>query len=165
MNRSPIYQTFSTRVLVPVRRRRHWPLALGVAAFVALVLAALALGRGLDARQETFGAKPAPAAAPVEVRSDLLRRYAEQEAQPAPTDAPAVPATATAARSVGGTGGVGLLLRAAPGLDSAPLKTLAEAAPVDVIGEEVIADGLTWAPVRDAAGVEGWVATDYLQPA
>jgi hypothetical protein len=162
MNRDPIYQTFSTRVLVPVRRRSRLPVLLSAAAVVALVLAAVLLGRGVGATQTGTGAKAGSVAGPDAAREDLLRRYAEQT--PVPTQTPAPAAEAVRLR-VAGTEGVGLLLRDAPGFAGTAVATLDESATVELLGDQVVADGLLWAPVRDAQGGEGWVAADYLQPA
>jgi hypothetical protein len=162
MDRSPIYQTFSTRVLVPVRRRSRRPLALVAAGAAALLLAALLLGRGVQSAEETQGAKAVRVAAPDAVRDDVLRHYREQAATPV---APTSPVATVATMRVAGTEGAGLLLRDAPGFGGAMLVTLGEDAILELRGEQVVADGLLWAPVRDTAGNEGWVAADYLQPA
>lgn len=163
MNRSPLYQTFATRLIVPVRRRSRWPLALATSAAVMLVLTAVLLGRGLTLPQHGYGAKASELGAPGTTREDLLRRYAEQTPTAPPVTNAAEPATVQ--QRVSGTGGAGLLLREQPGFAGARLVTLDEAAVVELRGDPMVADGIAWLPVRDAAGNEGWVAAEYLQPA
>jgi hypothetical protein len=176
MSRSPIYQTFSTRILVP-RRRSPWRGALVVLVLAVLATAGLALGRGLATPAARVGGKPVATSAPRSVREELVRSFeGSPTAQPAtqPATAPAqaaqpnvqpTAAPATSSWQVVGTDGVGLQLRAAPGLAAEVLATLPEGAQLTVSGDGVVVDGLVWLQVRDANGQAGWVAEDYLQGA
>jgi hypothetical protein len=176
MSRSPIYQTFSTRILVP-RRRSPWRVGLIVLALAALATAGLALGRGLATPEERVGGKPAATSAPRSVREELVRSFEGSptaqpatQAAPAPAEAvqpnlqpPAAPATSS--RQVVGTEGAGLQLRAAPGLAAEVVGTLSEGTQLSVSGDGVVVDGLVWLQARDASGQVGWVAEEYLRGA
>lgn len=63
-----------------------------------------------------------------------------------------------------GTGGVGLALRDAPG--GAIITFLAEGAPIEVLYQRVIVEGMEWIEVRDWRGRVGWVLSRfvYVQP-
>jgi beta propeller repeat protein len=82
---------------------------------------------------------------------------------PAPAAAPA-PAPVVVQVRVVGTDGAGVKLRAAPGLDGAPIRTIPEGTVLVSTGETRQADGLTWRSVRDADGRDGWVAAEYVAP-
>jgi hypothetical protein len=81
---------------------------------------------------------------------------------PAPT---APPSLVGQQRRVTGTEGLGLFLRAEPTTSNQPIKTLNEGTVVTIIGDERIAEDISWLQVRDETGAEGWVASQYLQPA
>ncbi|MEN9938694.1 MAG: hypothetical protein RLZZ387_5273 [Chloroflexota bacterium] len=178
MNRSPIYQTFSTRILVLRRKRPRWHLPAALLGIAALVIVGLILGQGFATPRPDFGTKGATSSNPSSARSDILQRFEQGTATPAApapgaaapapgAAAPAPAATAEAVQSaapylVAGTEGLGLVLRADPSPQSVPLATLADGTPLTVLGEEVIAEGMGWLPVRDAAGIEGWVAAEYV---
>lgn len=160
MDRSPIYQTFSTRVLVRQKTRARRHVVVVAALLAALVACGVLLGHG------AFAAKPSQAgtALPGHItgsgssRGDLLSRLAEQ-----PTAAPT--ATASPARlRVAGTEGLGLHLRAEPDRASTSRKILAEGEEVVTLGRDVDGPDRRWRFVRDSSGAEGWVADDYLQP-
>ena len=68
--------------------------------------------------------------------------------------AAAAPGTGT---RVAGTGGLGVMLRSRPALDARLPHGLVEGAVVDVLEHAG-----TWARVRAAGGVEGWVPSQYL---
>jgi hypothetical protein len=60
------------------------------------------------------------------------------------------------------TGGAGVNLRARAGERGQRLKTMPEGAVLEIVGGDVLADGLTWRQVRDAAGTTGWVAGKFV---
>jgi len=60
-----------------------------------------------------------------------------------------------------GTMGLGLRLRAAPGLHAAILMVIPEGEEVALLGDVEVADGYVWRNVA-YAGLEGWVAGEYL---
>jgi hypothetical protein len=88
---------------------------------------------------------------------------------PIPTMAPSPVAAATPvapprARVVG-AGADEINLRAEPSVNGARLKGLSDGVELEVLGEDVEADGRTWRHVRDPAdGAEGWVAAEFLGP-
>lgn len=60
-----------------------------------------------------------------------------------------------------GTGGTGLLLRAAPSGEE--IRTLPEGTLVTILEDEpVFLNGFTWRRVRVIGGEEGWIAGEYL---
>jgi hypothetical protein len=69
---------------------------------------------------------------------------------------------------VGKTDGTGANLRERPTSDSKAIAILMDGTTVEVIGEDVKADGITWRNVRTTGsttdGVTGWVAAQYLVP-
>jgi hypothetical protein len=77
---------------------------------------------------------------------------------PAPTDTPE-PELQTAVVS----SGVGVYLRDNPGVSALDLQWLLEGTPLEVLPEQADADGYTWVLVRTTDGVEGWVATDFIE--
>lgn len=88
-----------------------------------------------------------------------------------PVETPtATPQPAPAALAVGVTaevaaGGSGLNLREGPGLTFQILSLLPDGTRVEVIGGPEEVDGYTWWRVRTLdAGLEGWVAGDFLRP-
>jgi len=62
------------------------------------------------------------------------------------------------------TGGRGLRMRVAPGLDRPSVKTIPEGAVVKILDGPVDNDGYIWYGVRDPVGDYGWVAGDWLEP-
>ncbi|MBN1439845.1 MAG: SH3 domain-containing protein [Anaerolineales bacterium] len=71
---------------------------------------------------------------------------------PTPTPVPAV---------VRGTGGQGVYLRDAPGLDGKKIASLQEGDVVEILGPAMEKDGTWWVPVRTASGETGWMAVEY----
>lgn len=63
------------------------------------------------------------------------------------------------------TGEYGLFVRTNHSSDSDAIETLRDGTVVEQIGDDVIGDPYTWRPVRTPSGREGWVATQWLQPA
>lgn len=89
----------------------------------------------------------------------------------APADTPSaiptiLPATATPAAPAEKTAvvasGVGVWLRDAPTVNSNQLEWLLEGVVLTVLDGQETADDFDWQEVRTAAGVEGWVASDYI---
>ena len=62
------------------------------------------------------------------------------------------------------TDGTGVNLRARPSASAATLMVLAEGASVELVGQDVQAEGRTWRNVRSATGQTGWVAAQYVEP-
>lgn len=83
---------------------------------------------------------------------------AASSASPGPSPAPEPPSENMV---VANAGSEGVRLRATPGSGEA-LKVLYDGAAVTALGEERQEDGRTWRHVRDVAGAEGWVASDFL---
>ncbi len=77
---------------------------------------------------------------------------------PIPTDTPE-PDLQTAVVS----SGVGVYLRADPSVSALDLQWLLEGTPLEVLPGQADADGYTWVLVRTADGIEGWVATDFIE--
>jgi hypothetical protein len=76
----------------------------------------------------------------------------------------------TAAATTGGgqkvrvanTGGTGVRMRVEPSLKAAIAAKLADGTQLEIVGENKMADGLTWRNVRAPGDGRGWVAADYL---
>ena len=91
---------------------------------------------------------------------------------PTITPEPASPETDSAAAEgaqlrVFDTGELGLFLRAEPNTspDNPPIKTLPDGSLVTVIGQDYTGPERVWKNIRDDEGAEGWVATEFLEPA
>jgi SH3-like domain-containing protein len=81
---------------------------------------------------------------------------------PAATQAStAAPSTASGSYRIGGTDGLGVNFREAPGTDAAIIGSLAEGAVVEALEETRTVGDLTWRKIR-ANGREGWVVTAAL---
>jgi hypothetical protein len=88
---------------------------------------------------------------------------------PTPTSTPPPsPATGPSRPRVGKTDGTGANLRERPSGDARAIAILMDGTVVEVIGEDVQAEGRTWRNVRTTGsttdGVTGWVAAQYLVP-
>lgn len=85
----------------------------------------------------------------------------------APTAIPTIaPATATPApteKTAVVASGVGVWLRDAPTVSSNQLEWLLEGVILTVLDGQETADELDWQEVRTGDGVEGWVASDYIE--
>lgn len=89
---------------------------------------------------------------------------ASTPAAPRPTSGVA-PSTASRGQ-VGNTNGQGANIRSEPGPSGRILKTLAEGANIEVLGEEREVDGQVWRRVRDTqSGVVGWIVRGAVAPA
>ena len=85
--------------------------------------------------------------------------FAQQDGNAPNTAAPAVaptPQTATV------SSGVGVWLRGAPSTTGEQLEWLLDGTLVTLLPGQQTADDLLWQQVRTEAGVEGWVARDFL---
>jgi hypothetical protein len=77
-------------------------------------------------------------------------------------------ATAPPRLKVGKTEGTGANLRERPSTEAKARAILMDGTTVEVVGEDVKAEGITWRNVRTTAStrddVTGWVAAQYLVP-
>lgn len=103
--------------------------------------------------------------APADTVATAEPTTAPAAATEAPTIAPADDSGGLAKGSsavVTGTAGRGLRVRTGAGLSEPAVKVLPEGTTVQILDGPRSADGYDWYQVRDAAGVEGWVAADWL---
>jgi hypothetical protein len=131
----------------------HWPSAvvgLGLAIVLVVGVSWLASARQPTSRVALVEAAPA-APAPV-----------ADAAPPAPPAPAATPIPVPESLRVASTGGHGVNLRASPGERALRIKTIPEGMPLEVIGADVRADGVTWRNVRDPSGAAGWVSASYV---
>lgn len=82
-----------------------------------------------------------------------------------PTAAPPTAPPAPSFYVVGGTDGLGLLLRPQPSTDGAALATIPDGTRVERIGEDVAGADRVWRKVRTPSGQEGYVAAEFLTAA
>ena len=83
----------------------------------------------------------------------------------APSPVPVASPVAPLRVRVVGAGVDEVNLRAEPSLSGARLKGLFDGAELELLGEDVEADGRTWRNVRDPTDrSEGWVAAEFLDP-
>lgn len=80
-----------------------------------------------------------------------------------PTVAPATAVPAPAEKTAVVASGVGVWLRDAPTINSNQLEWLLEGVILTVLDGQQTADDLDWQEVRTSEGVEGWVASDYIE--
>jgi hypothetical protein len=80
-----------------------------------------------------------------------------------PTIAPATATAAPAVKTAVVASGVGVWLRDAPTVNSNQLEWLLEGVILTVLDGQQTADELDWQEVRTSDGVEGWVASDYIE--
>jgi hypothetical protein len=139
-----------------------WRFLLAAAAIV-LVAAALYILSQPVTPLPLAGEEPAAAPAVLAPTLPALATATPSAATPAPTPAPA--SAAGQQLRVTGTEGLGLFLRSAPSTNNQPIKTLPDDTIVTVLEGPTTAEGRTWLRIRDAAGAEGWVASDFLKPA
>lgn len=99
--------------------------------------------------------QPAVATVPAQASPTVLPTAPTAAATAAPT---ATTATQTATVS----SGVGVWLRGAPSTTGEQLEWLLDGTTVTLLPGQETADDLLWQQVRTAAGVEGWVARDFL---
>ncbi len=99
--------------------------------------------------------QPAAATAPAQASPTVQPTAPTAAATAAPT-ATTAPQTATV------SSGVGVWLRGAPSTTGEQLEWLLDGTTVTLLPGQETADELLWQQVRTAAGVEGWVARDFL---
>jgi uncharacterized protein YraI len=63
---------------------------------------------------------------------------------------------------VGGTTGLGVNLRDAPGIESNIIGNIPDGQPVTLPGESAFVDGLNWVSVISPDGDQGWVTDLFL---
>jgi hypothetical protein len=98
---------------------------------------------------------PAPGASPSPAAGGTVISPASS---PSPSAVPGV------RMKVANTDGQGANMRQRPSTTAPILRTLPEAAVVEVIGGETQAEGRAWRNVRDQSGATGWVAAELLGP-
>ena len=124
------------------------------------------------------GREPAPAPTPTlpvatlapQVTPLATEPAATLPAQTSPTVLPtsptaaatAAPTATTAPQTATVSSGVGVWLRGAPSTTGEQLEWLLDGTTVTLLPGQETADDLLWQQVRTAAGVEGWVARDFL---
>ncbi len=178
MERSPIYQTCSTRVLY--YHRSHQAVAKYILAVVLLVLLGALLGRGLPLAKHTQLPLAPARDAGIAHRAVIDRlvaptlmattRHAQAPLATSSVSIPQLVATPTAMPStpngqqwqVVNTGGLGLCLRPNHDLQSPPIKVLPDGALVTVLDRDVVVAHHSWRHVSIIGGLTGWVASDYL---
>ena len=79
-----------------------------------------------------------------------------------PTPEPNLPLAAIRTATIGNTGGVGVNLRDASGLDGAVIQIVADGTTVTLGDETQTVGGFTWQSIITPNGQQGWVAVDYL---
>lgn len=86
--------------------------------------------------------------------------------EPAPQETDSTTAEGAQLR-VFDTGELGLFLRPEPNTspNNQPIKTLPDGSLVTVVGQDYVGPERVWKNIRDAEGAEGWVATEFLEPA
>ncbi len=82
-------------------------------------------------------------------------------ASPTP-EATAAPTATTAPTTAIVSSGVGVWLRGSPSTSGEQLEWLLDGTVITLLGGQETADELNWQQVRTEAGVEGWVASDFL---
>jgi hypothetical protein len=146
-----------------------WPLPwwsiLSLLLLVALIIALVWIGLALSQRS------PAPAELPTPIfitvtslpggasTPGLSQPPAPEATQPSPAQA----SLGDVVR-VSNTGGLGVRLRAGPGVLYETLKIVPEGSRLEIAGEARQADDYVWRLVRDPSdGTQGWMVVDYLQ--
>jgi hypothetical protein len=150
----------------------HWVRA-GLFFLVGLIFLAIFAVRPLFSRATAPQATPTlPAVEVAPTTAVTLEAPPVEQASPAPspttlppspspaatTELTATPSITTATVS----SGVGVWLRGAPSTSGEQLEWLLDGTLVTLLGQQQTADDLLWEQVRTDAGVEGWVASDFL---
>lgn len=127
-----------------------------------------------DRAAEPTPAPTLPAATPApQVTADATTPADDTPAAPAvasPTILPAsptpqatvAPTATTAPQTATVSSGVGVWLRGAPSTTGEQLEWLLDGTVVTLLPGQQTADDLVWQQVRTEAGIEGWVALDFL---
>lgn len=122
---------------------------------------------------------PAVTLSPTVAASTFESATGTPMATPAPAETPSVPADPGEPSAPEGepeeptpepesvevfeTGGTGANLRAQPGRSGSVLASVPDGSQLTVVGEDEVADGITWRHVRTEAGVTGWLATEVIR--
>jgi hypothetical protein len=149
--------------------RGYWGITAAGAAGIALLVAWI--GAAQPAPQTAPGT-PAPimlatdSPTPSEVPSITLT----PTESPPPTETPKPSATFSPTplpvpAIVRGTGGQGVFVRDAPGLDGKKIASLQEGDSIEVLGPPVEKDGTLWIPIRMSSGQSGWMALEFCATA
>ncbi|MBN1886623.1 MAG: hypothetical protein JW850_01480 [Thermoflexales bacterium] len=148
--------------------RPAWPLpwwsTLSLVLLVALVTALAWIGLTLSQRPPA----PAELPTPIFIIVTSLPGGASAPGQSQPETEATQPAPGQARPGdvvqVSDTGGLGVRLRAGPGVLYETLKIVPEGSRLELVGEARQADDHVWRLVRDPTdGVQGWMVVDYLQ--
>ena len=125
--------------------------------------------RGPDAADIDLTLTPEATVTPTRGPLDALPTFT-----PLPTDRPPLPTStilapdsdptlaAAQTATVGGTNGLGVNLRDAPGVDSNVIGIVPDGMPVTLVGESEFVDGLNWVAVISPNGERGWVTDLFL---
>lgn len=141
---------------------------------IALIFLGVYAVRPLISRATT-AAEPTPAvptvdAAATSAAATQAAPAIEPTAEALPTSPPAsptaeatvAPTATTAPVTAVVSSGVGVWLRGAPSTSGEQLEWLLDGTVVTLMAQQETADDLLWQQVRTDAGVEGWVARDFL---
>lgn len=145
----------------------------GLFLLVGLIFLAIFAVRPLFSRGESPPPTPTlPAVDVAPTTAATLEPPPVQQASPAPSPttlppspSPAATAALTATPTITSatvSSGVGVWLRGAPSTNGEQLEWLLDGTIVTLLGQQQTADDLLWEQVRTDAGVEGWVASDFL---
>lgn len=160
-----------------VEVKRHGQVNLIRAAFlfiVGLIFLGVFAVRPLISRATTV-VEPTPAVPTIDVAATQAAATqaaptVEPTAETLPTSPPAspspeatvAPTATTAPVTAVVSSGVGVWLRGAPSTNGEQLEWLLDGTVVTLLAQQETADDLLWQQVRTDAGVEGWVARDFL---
>jgi hypothetical protein len=155
----------------PAERNTRGYLGIAAAGIVGIALLAVWVGVTQPAAQEV-PATPAPIllASDTPTRTEIPSLTLTPTISPTATDTPAPSMTFTPTLPpvpavVRGTGGSGVFVRDAPGLDGKKIASLQEGDVIEVIGEPVEKDGTLWIPIRMSSGQTGWMALEFCATA
>jgi hypothetical protein len=107
-------------------------------------------------------ATPTPTIRPSITWTATISPLPSETPKPSMTFTPTAPPVPAVVR---GTGGQGVFLRDAPGLDGKKIDSLQEGDVVEVLGPAVEKDGTLWVPVRTTSGISGWMALEFCATA
>ena len=144
--------------------RAYAGMAVTAALGIALGIAWVGSGKNAAPPAKTPIAILLPSETPTETPIPSLTLTATDTPRPTETPTPSISLTPTPTpvpARVRGTGGQGVFLRDAPGLDGKKIASLQENDPVEVLGPPVEKDGTLWIPVRISTGETGWMALEY----
>jgi hypothetical protein len=155
----------------PAERNARGYSGIAAAGIAGIVLLAAWVGVAQPAAQP---APPTPAtavpAADTPTRTAVSTFTLAPAVTSTPTDTPPPSPTFTPTLRpmpavVRGTGGSGVFVRDAPGVDGKKIASLQEGDAIEVIGGPVEKDGVLWIPIRMAGGQTGWMVAEYCATA